>query len=540
MPTPDHVLDISLVDIGVPKGAIGFVHEPLGIEVLSGVLIKTFSNNVRLVLKSGQFIPDGVISASDCDESDIVGISAKIETWSRTEALLEGLYHGEKPFPGPIVLGDSFATFAYEYMLQRYPGLICVIGEGEEAFKGIVETFMSITKETRGDLDLLKAELGRKLVPNLAFMFHGRLITTARRPVNLNSVGLPDRKLLPEVLQRGGIAAIEMSRGCNYGRCSFCCIPGKYGSTEWRPRSDDLIIDDLIGLSDMGVIDLTLTDEDFIGSDPERVIRLCNLILAKKSEGAINPNLTFSIVSIRASSIVSQDPEMQNKLLCMLRLMTKAGFREAYVGVESGAPCALRRWKKGANVNVNSRAIGVLREAEMGFDIGFIMFDKKMTLADLKDSIAFLRANDLHTHHARMIKPMRIQFGTEMGREFASGKSEEDLRPDIDILSYPYEFDDPEVAKVYETYFKWEGMCKSLTDSLRRATRSPSEEIRLSIQPKLGLLRALDLEVLEYVMACVEGDSAVDFSPFAERRDQIIESILKTVNVHEAEGVSRT
>jgi len=176
-------------------------HEPIGIEVIAGRLLRDFPNNIGLqmydtqpeLVKYGKIQTDRLVEkihtfskSASCPL--LLGISVPIGSWEYTKSLLIKLEQNPPEVPVTIVLGNAIATFTDPDLLKKdFPNIKLVVGEGEEAFSDIAQQI--ITDEPVED----------------------RL--TASLP-DLEKYSLPLRAFTKDVIDRGGSVKIEMSRGC--------------------------------------------------------------------------------------------------------------------------------------------------------------------------------------------------------------------------------------------------------------------------------------------------------------------------------------
>ena len=121
-------------------------------------------------------------------------------------------------------------------------------------------------------------------IRNIAYIKEGSLRKNPRVLVDANDIVMPER--FPEVINflksKKGTFRIEGSRGCLYGGCSFCYIPGKYPNKTRRNVSEEQILKQIIELDKIGVKMPYFTDEDFIGGNFDRAISIAEKISTNK------------------------------------------------------------------------------------------------------------------------------------------------------------------------------------------------------------------------------------------------------------------
>jgi radical SAM superfamily enzyme YgiQ (UPF0313 family) len=195
-------------------------------------------------------------------------------------------------------------------------------------------------------------------------------------------------------------------------------------------------------------------------------------------------------VSVLSSDVVC--PQGREALLAWKR----AGLREVFIGVEAGSEAEIRRFSKKANSNTNTNALHTLQRLGFQVDIGFIMFDPRMTLEDLKANVDWLKAQNLQEVDSRLTKRLRVQPQTDMQNSYSStivGTLQ------VDELSFPYVFQDERVARVEALFRRWESETKDLVYAFLASARGEvgDESLRLKRKRMLASLRQIDLAYLD-------------------------------------------
>jgi len=310
------VYRVLLLDVGTPRDELS---EPIGLETIASY-IESLTPDINITFKSLELdSPPEVQQTIASSQFDLVGISTKIRAYSRIHETINSVStHSPHSL---IVLGDIVSTFAYDKLLDIYDGIICVRGEGEESLPKII---LSHLKHGDSIFDYLSE------VPNIAYRANGKLITTRRSVMDLETAKHPKRFSLDTLSHQYGIVHLEASRGCIYSDCSFCGIQEKYNGTPWRPFTTDFVIEELRLLSNAGFVSPFFTDEDFFGNDVGRAIELGNKIISEKEAGVINKEMNFYF-NARATSLIGDCDGSVHNSKCALTLLKKAGLREIFV-----------------------------------------------------------------------------------------------------------------------------------------------------------------------------------------------------------------
>jgi radical SAM superfamily enzyme YgiQ (UPF0313 family) len=172
-------------------------------------------------------------------------------------------------------------------------------------------------------------------VAGVGFKSDGELQYGPYRPMikDLDVIPRPDYALLEleNYFTRGYSSTdvqlqIVTSRGCPYD-CEFC-YNLEFNERRFRYHSADRVVDDITFIAEkLGVNALFIEDDYFFGH-PRRVERICDLLLEKDLG-------LFIQVACRVDYLDKRTPEMLDKLYT-------AGFKELWVGIESGSDQRLR------------------------------------------------------------------------------------------------------------------------------------------------------------------------------------------------------
>lgn len=489
-------MKILLYDTGDVRGEL---NEPIGIELLAAHVLKELKEQVTVDIKWFNF--DGY--SFDPLQYDIIGISVHINGLSVFENIYK-LCH-EHRFKGVLVVGNSIATFAYEQLLEQYPDIICSIGEGEYTFKEIVKGYMSGCFNPAG-------------IPNLAYLDQGSLVVTQREVFDIGDYLHPLRVFNKQIKSNRGIARIEASRGCIWNKCNFCGAAHKYNNASWRPISIDIIIEQLIELSEAGLTTIYFCDEDFIGNDKKRFAILVDNIHKKMETGEIDPYMKF-FISVKPTDLIEQTN------IEIIERFIGCGLQDLFVGLESGCDNQLKRYNKCTNVKINSMVVNRIKELTnkgLTIDIGFIFFDYSMTPNDIEENIKFIESNQLYTLSSSLIKPLRIQPFTKVyidtievhGNEFST-----------DDIMYRYHFADDTVEQIHVAYseLNLETLAHKIQSVYRREMSSETE--RDLSEGNLIKLRFLQFSAIKIIAAHYIRNE-IDESQLKSRLNEILEQAM--------------
>lgn len=459
-----------LIDIGYICEEL---NEPLGIEVLGNYLC-THSPEADTKIYSANIETLDYYTLLRRENPDVIGISTHINTWDRLRKLYNICceFYAEYQKDPIFLIGGILGTYEYERILVEFQNAICIIGEGEEALSRLLN--MMIDMQKLNYLNLI-TKIRNDSCPNLAYLHMKSINITERSCLpHLSTIGENvEHQYLDMVIQKRGIVRMEASRGCPWNACSFCVLQWKYAGKGWRPYSINKVIREMIQLSSKGAKTIYFTDEEFIAGSYSRLEEMVNRISEAKKSGLLDNDLEFiastSVQALRGEYGIEKDI-IENLLINMRHI----GFRSFFLGLESGSNSQLKRFKKGASVAESEEVLNLLKRCGIEVDIGYILFDPMVSLAELKESLEFLRRNSLNEHISRFAKRLRLvphtPFCSYCGIIFENH--------DFNFVEMKYKFSDKSVQRVYDLYSSWENEHLKLTHTLQaeiREARSSKE-----------------------------------------------------------------
>lgn len=291
-------------------------HLPYGIGILSSHL-KRHGHDTELLYLQDDIADDALIEHISRVNPGLIAFSTVTMQWRYTRDFSRVI---KKMFDVPIICGGPHPTYLPEVVIQEPAINMICIGEGEYALLDVVNRM-----ENKGDLST---------IPNI--WVKNEAGTVFRNPIrdlieNLDSLEFPDRSFFPyqDVIDESKSEPIFItSRGCPYD-CTFCsnsAIKALYrGKGRYvRQRSPENVIQEIQGLKETYRFStLNFYDEAF-GFNRKWVSHFCEMYSAEIGY----PFGAF----IRAETM---DKET-------LHLLSRAGLRLIYLGVESGN-AAIRR-----------------------------------------------------------------------------------------------------------------------------------------------------------------------------------------------------
>ncbi len=267
--------------------------------------------------------------------------------------------------------GGNYASLRYEELLKIIPSLDSVVRfEGEY-------TFLELVKSIHSGTDWKK-------IKSIAFKNDGNLIANPLRPLekNLDRFPFPKRSPLKEYALDKKFATILAGRGCIHD-CLICNVREFYqqlSGPKKRIRRPEVVVQEMELLhheKDCSVF--LFQDDDFpvrTAEGSEWIKTFCRELDRKKLDDKI-----MWKINCRPDEVDHDNFSM----------MKDHGLFLVFLGIEDGTDSGLKRLNKHLTVAKSLRCINILKELEIGFDYGFMLFQPDSTFRSLFDNLDFLR-----------------------------------------------------------------------------------------------------------------------------------------------------
>lgn len=253
---------------------------------------------------------DIAIRSIDDINPDVVGLQILTANRVCSFKLIECIY-AKYPII-KIIVGGIHVTVMYEQILEKYPFLTAVLGEGEITVSELIDK--------RGKLED---------IDGIAFSVNGRIIKTKDRALieNLDVLPFPKHEIFFGDIRRCG--CILTSRGCPFS-CTFCCLCS-ISNRRVRFRSVNNVVDEIEYMTKhfREMSSIWIHDDSFFLNN-NRVIDICNEI--------VNRGIKLDFICSGRMKPLNQQ---------MINAMERAGFKHVLFGLESGARDILKASKKG-------------------------------------------------------------------------------------------------------------------------------------------------------------------------------------------------
>lgn len=359
-------MDVFSINVGLPLSCLylGTVLEKSGyrVEIIDERTTSTFKQDV---------------TASIEKESPIlVGVSSMTGTQIRggLEAA-RAVRHADPRLP--IVWGGVHPSLCPDSTLKNDLCDLVVVGEGEITLIELADCLRE-----KGDLGEIHG-IGYKKNQELRFT-DGRAMIE-----DLDVIPRPNYDLVEigNYFTRApstGAKQLQMvtSRGCPFD-CEFC-YNLKFNDQRFRHHSAERVVSNLNDLVKRFDVKAIFIEDDYFFGHPRRVEKICDLLLQENLDLLIQ-------VPCRIDYLYRQKPEMVDKL-------HRAGFRELWIGVESGSPERLKEILKRTTLDQVRQVNKLMSRSgvyvKYGFMAGFPNEERQETLQTVDFMFELLSTNE--------------------------------------------------------------------------------------------------------------------------------------------------
>lgn len=315
-----------------------------------------------------------------------------------------------------FTIGGHYPSLCHEELLTNFPEIDSVVRyEGEE-------TLIELVARLRAGEDWRE-------VDGIAYRQGGEIVSTQPRALvgDLDALPFPDRPREPERV--GGFPTLPVlaSRGC-IRRCSFCSIHTFYRTAPGkvvRVRKPAKVVEEMLDLHRRHGVRVFLFQDDDFPLWGKKGRRWAEELMGRMHDSGLAENTIWKI-SCRAE-YVERDLFLQ---------MREAGLFLAYMGIESGVDSGLEILFKQMTIAQNLAAVEILKELQIVFSYGFMLFDPSSTFQSLRENVGFLRRIVGDGSAPAVFSRMLPYGGTPIRDQLAKeGRLRGDLtHPDYDFL----------------------------------------------------------------------------------------------------------
>jgi anaerobic magnesium-protoporphyrin IX monomethyl ester cyclase len=325
-------------------------------------------------------------------------------------------------FTGKIIMGGQFPSLASKFVFENCLEVDHILlGECDNTIVEYVKCVIN-----GADFNSIDGFLSRT---SNSFNLHG-----FPKIKQLDTLPIPCR-YGKKYNAKSVVPSVSSSRGCSYGRCTFCSTAAYYKNiyrtNMWRYRSSESVCDELKHLYDEQKCEYFVFADETVFNTCETQNRIPDALKKLEAEGI---RMNF-MLDCRAADI-------EPKLFLELK---KYGLVRVFVGFETNDPKYLKMIMKGTTTHNNEFAVKVLKQLEIQIVPGFIPFYPEATLESIKEDFRFMVEtigyNKVHKYVKRLVPEVSTPF-------FEKLLKEGNLYGNFPL--YEYKFYDIRVQKLYD------------------------------------------------------------------------------------------
>lgn len=351
-------MDVLGINVGLPLSCLylGTVLEQAGyrVEILDERLTSTFGQDVAVSIRQERPV--------------MVGISSMTGMQIRGGLQAAAAVRGVDPNL-PIVWGGVHPTLCPDSTLKDPLCDLIVLGEGEI-------TLIELA-------DCLGEGRDLSAVAGIGYKTDGKLEFTPSRPMieDLDVIPPPNYDLLPmeHYFTTAPSSAerqlqVVTSRGCPFD-CEFC-YNLKFNERRFRYFSAQRTVSDIVDLVERFGVRAIFVEDDYFFGHPGRVEKICDLLLEESLDLLIQ-------VPCRVDYLFRQSEKMIDKLY-------RAGFKELWIGIESGSPRRLKEILKRTTLEQVREVNQMLSRSDVYAKYGFMAGFPKEKREETLETVDFM------------------------------------------------------------------------------------------------------------------------------------------------------
>jgi radical SAM superfamily enzyme YgiQ (UPF0313 family) len=274
-----------------------------------------------------------------------------------------------------VVLGGPQASVVDVSTLRAYPSIDLVVrGEAEQTLPDLV--------------DALAGNRPLAAIPGITFRRNedGEIVRNPAAPLvaDLDALPFPAFHLFPDVRHCRHFP-LELGRGCPFS-CTFCST-NDFFRRNFRLKSPAQMIADMRRVKQTYGINSFELVHDMFTVDRKRVVAFCEALLESKRK---NPEDAFIWGCSARTDCVDEE---------LIELMSKAGCRGIFFGIETGSRRMQKIIDKGLDLNDSAERVRSCDKFKISTAVSLMAGFPDETMSDLRDTAAFF-VDSLRYDHA--------------------------------------------------------------------------------------------------------------------------------------------
>lgn len=318
----------------------------------------------------------------------------------------------------PDILFVDFVPASYQLMknvlgqVRYYNSFIKVVLYGTEATASaevIMANNYAIDVVMLGEAEKTIVDLTHRLINHLSlsdccgiyYRNNSVIVKNKNRDLlfDLDELGFPERSFYKDNIQ----FRINTSRGCR-GCCTFCDLDPMKNFNKHSPvrsRSIEHILEEVrLIIQKYNKRYIFFSDCSFEGANDQ--IGWLNRLLS----GIRSFEKKFRFFFHTRADLITPAS------VVLLKELVREGLDVVYVGIESGNSQDLKLFNKISDINGNETAIKLLKEYDIPYEYGFIMFHPYSTLEGIENNLNFLEKNRMPISIERLSRKLWMNNGT--------------------------------------------------------------------------------------------------------------------------------
>jgi radical SAM superfamily enzyme YgiQ (UPF0313 family) len=274
-----------------------------------------------------------------------------------------------------VVLGGPQASVVDVSTLRAYPSIDLVVrGEAEQTLPDLV--------------DALAGDRPLAAIPGITFRRNedGEIVRNPAAPLvaDLDALPFPAFHLFPDVRFCRHFP-LELGRGCPFS-CTFCST-NDFFRRNFRLKSPAQMVADMRRVKQTYGINSFELVHDMFTVDRKRVVAFCEALLENKRK---NPEDAFIWGCSARTDCVDEE---------LIALMSKAGCRGIFFGIETGSKRMQKIIDKGLELNDSAERVRSCDKFKINTAVSLMAGFPDETMDDLRDTAAFF-VDSLRYDHA--------------------------------------------------------------------------------------------------------------------------------------------
>ncbi len=349
----------------------------------------------------------------DFDGVDLFGFSTVCSSYPVTLRIAAEVKRAHPQ--STVVLGGPQASVVDVSTLRAYPFVDLVVrGEAEQTLPALV--------------DALAGHSSLTAVPGITFRQHEEIVRNPAAPLvaDLDALPFPAFHLFPDVRFCRHFP-LELGRGCPFS-CTFCST-NDFFRRNFRLKSPAQMIADMRRIRQTYGVNSFELVHDMFTVDRKRVVAFCEALLESKRK---NEEDVFIWGCSARTDCVDEE---------LIELMSKAGCRGIFFGIETGSKRMQKIIDKGLELNDSAERVRSCDKFKISTAVSLMAGFPDETMNDLRDTAAFFVDSLRYDHADPQLSILAPLAGTPISTQH---KDALQLNDDVADMSYRGWRQDPE------------------------------------------------------------------------------------------------